>query len=234
MKPEFGTRISALLVVCLFFLAAPARASTITLNLGSLTFDGFITGGSNAFAVENFTGTNFVPDDFPVADAILFKQLTLTLDDGSGLQIINLANLGPGNTSTLTGNPPVALQFATTTTFVSAVLDGQFTASTYVLGGTQSGFLFTPGSTSFSVSLIAAPGDVLVSDAKVISVDGDLQPAPTAVVPEPGTLVLLGTGLAAALRARRKRQEVGVACHADGTAEATNFDQRPFDFTNRP
>jgi hypothetical protein len=210
MQISYRARIGVLLVAGLLFLAAPASAEPFSLGIGAFTFDPFVADdavpgdpGTTAFTVWNFTGPFALFDDFPILDSLTFDQLSLTVDDGSSTQVFKIDDLGPGSTTSLeTGAPLFELQFPDTTIFTSAILEGHFAASTYLLGGTETGSLFTPYSSSFSVGLLGPiPGDGVA-----IVVEGNIQR-----VPEPGTLALIGVGFATlgacrrSIGARRRR-----------------------------
>lgn len=192
-----------------------AGATPITsANAGLFSYDIFlpddITPGTNAFSVANFTGFDALAPDFPLLDPVTFTSLQLVVTDQSSTSYL-IADVGAGlNTTLATGAPPVELQFPSTTLFASAVLSGNVAVKAYKYDdGAGNVGLFTPTG-SFIVTLLASPGDSLIAgvDFGVIALDGTFEPqvpTDTEPVPEPGTLALVGTGIVAALRARRKR-----------------------------
>jgi PEP-CTERM motif-containing protein len=90
------------------------------------------------------------------------------------------------------------------------LLDPQFAASNAVLGH--------PGTLYSAAGYSLDPGDVLTlsPDRRTVSINFSSAPAAdnlriiTAPIPEPGTLVLLGTGAAAALLRRRRVKKPGL------------------------
>lgn len=183
-------------------LVAPSFATPLA--VGVLSFDVFIpsagqTTGVNAFNIYNFTGPVYGPilGEPYAADALSFLDTTLTLNvQGGPPQVINLGTVGPGILLDGSGNPLV--QVPSATSFTSATLQATLSATSFLLSdGTT--FIASP---SVTLNLTPSAGPVLVAGV-------DLQPLfaqpAGAVVPEPGTMILIGSGLAAIGLAWRKR-----------------------------
>src|SRR5204863_8566545 len=75
-------------------LVQPAVTWADTINVGFISFDGFIPGvasapGVNEFSINNFTGDASLggfelPPDFPVLVFVTFKNAALTVNESSG------------------------------------------------------------------------------------------------------------------------------------------------------
>ena len=203
--------------VALVMVASSASASSI--NLGYVSFTSFIPGGgSNTFDVENFSGKLLPGIDFPLFDPVLFTQLHLTVDAGAGPQQFTLADLGPGNLTIESGAPPPAIQFPTDVMFRSVVFDAQIAVKDYLLqdlgidspcAANPAACVFTPFASGISVAFNLTNGVVADGEIAVIVAEGTFSspagqsPAP---VPEPATLVSVGTCLAAAIRSYKKKK----------------------------
>jgi hypothetical protein len=183
----FWRRI-AVLALCLLAAgaAAPARASVI--NLGMFSFVTIDPGGAPiertiGFEIDDYTGEQAIPPDFPVVTAVTFTDLSLTwYADGNHVSI-SLPDTEPGTTT-------AALDLPDTTVITSASLTGVLIPGTFLLAD---GSAWQAESISFVVELLPQSGDALQPgvDLQVIAVEAD------SMVPEPaaGLLVVAGLGL---------------------------------------
>lgn len=179
--------------VALASLASPPPASAVP--IGIVSFDTFIPGpdGLNAFSVANFTGDFSLPPDFPVFGPLAFLNgtLSLTRQDGA-TEIFTAGDVGPG----VFGD---AL-FPDFDLFVSATFSATLSAQDFLLAD---GTTLVAPSNAILVTLLPSAGEFLLpGDFAIIDIDAA---PPTQSVPEPGSLALLGTGLAGLWIASRRR-----------------------------
>ena len=193
--------VSALLAV-FALMPGVARANTITVAIGQISFDNFLPAsppvpGTNAFNLTNFTG------GIPVASPLFFNNSSFSLQPASGNPInVPLGNLGPGPLLDLNGNPLFSLQFADTTTFSSATFAGTLSQTTFLLSNGVTATLI--GSPMISATILPSSGSTLNAgvDFAVLTVTASV---PRTTIPEPGTVLLLGTGLTAAYGLKRRK-----------------------------
>jgi hypothetical protein len=170
-------------VVCLIFLTLQARADIIPIGL--VSFDQLIPGdvgvpGINAFTIANFTGTNSLPPDFPVATDLSFLTTSLQLTgDFSGT--IDTGDIPLGAAS------PASLDFPDTILFTSATFSGTLNITTFVL---SDGRTFVASQPHFSASLLpSSPPDLAAGiDFAVINIDATES---IQAVPEPSSCILV-------------------------------------------
>lgn len=182
------------------------KADANSIAIGLISFDAFIAGapgspGTNAFNITNFTGDPglggfALPPSFPVFSLLTFNNSTLTLAFSNGTsQVISLGSIGPGPLLDPNGNPLAPLQFPDTTVFSSAIFQGTLSLTNFVL---SNGSPFVPLSNFFSVTLLPSSGSSLAAGT-------DFALIQVAPVPEPGTLFLMGSGLAGFWVLKRKK-----------------------------
>ena len=192
----------ALFLVLYALLPASAHANTITIAVGQISFDTFIPAtplvpGTAAFNLINFTGSS------PVTNSVLFNNASFLLTPASGVPLsVSLGSVGPGALLDPSGNPLFGLQFANTTIFSSATFSATLSQSTFLLSNGVTATLI--GSPIISGIILPSSGTSLTpgADFAVLTVTASV---PNTVIPEPGTLVLLGTGLAAAWGSIRRK-----------------------------
>jgi hypothetical protein len=173
-----GSTVCTVLIIVLMGPAFHASGAPLSFNVGVFSFDVLNPGtagtpGQNQFVVNNFTGSNALPPDFPVVNALTLKNVSIDL--GSGL--ISLPDVGPGSVE------PVPLTFLDTMPFASAMFHANIDASQLSLAdGT------TVQLTSNLITAVIAPSQgVDLSpgiDFALITVDGTVvsSPEPSSVV----------------------------------------------------
>lgn len=214
VRSTFRCLLPTLFVLPLLLcVSAPARATTI--SVGMMSFDQFIppvpgdptSVGLNAFNIFNSTGPFAAPFDPSVppnpVDPISLLNANVRLTEvGGSTTDVSIGAIAPGLLDDGAGSPFTALQFPDTTQFTSAVFTATLSTVDFLLSDGNS---FHAASPDLLFTLAAIPGGFLVPNPTdpltLISFDltGEITTAPVAV-PEPGTLFLLGTGLAALFR----------------------------------
>src|SRR5262245_55294665 len=92
-------------IVAVIVMLAPTRA--FALPIGFVSFDAFIPGlddsaGVNLFTIGNLTEGFSLPPDFPVLDAVVLLDVTLTATRSDGTELaFDVGDVGPG----LVGDP---------------------------------------------------------------------------------------------------------------------------------
>jgi hypothetical protein len=138
--------------------------------------------GVNALNVSNFTGGSFVPPDFPITTAITLQNLSLTVVQPGGSQVISLGNLGPGEVQ-----PNLSLQFDSNVVINSVTLEGIFSPTVFQANGIS----YSTSIASILYVLLPSNGDSLQAgiDFGVLEID-----ASSTEVPEPTVLSLFLVG----------------------------------------
>jgi hypothetical protein len=189
--------LAALLFV--LTLALPARATAMSIPVGALVFDTFIPGpdGTNAFFISNLTGGFALPPDFPVASPLVFDSPLLEWIGPAGSPFdFGSVGIGPGN-----HDPELQIQFPDIDAFVSARFTAVLNQAVFTLAD---GRVFQATSTSIAADLVNPAGALAPTDFAILSVDANEITEPLVGVPEPSSVVLLGTALAWSYRRRRK------------------------------
>jgi len=187
----FRGSLRVLLVLIVLGLGT-CLASADTVAVGVLSFDIDNPGATNAFTLYNFTGSNSLAPDFPVADDVTFLGASLTLTDSSGSTANPLGDVGPGSTQLLV---------LASDDFLEADFSATLSETTF---GLSDGTTFQADSDALSVTLLpSSPPDLQAGvDFALITVSGSVVVAPT---PEPPTWLLLLAamlGMAVTIRVR--------------------------------
>lgn len=185
-----------LLAILLWSIFSPMVVHAI--SIGYISFDSSIPGpgGVNTVTINNLTGNpasggSALPPDFPVFDSLFLTNSMVTLSSLSigGSTVVQdflLGDIGPG----FFPDPSGILQFPDTTNFFSATFTATLNQTSFLL---SDGSTFVAASPLVSVTLLPASGSFLVAGSDLALID--VSPVNVAPVPEPGTWLMLGSGL---------------------------------------
>lgn len=187
------------LVSLVVFCAQAASADSIP--IGVVAFNEFIPASSpvpglNTFDIANLTGGLLAPAPGLATVEIFNGSLLLTFSDGS-TQSFAITGLSPF--PLIPGFNPTAI-FSSDTLFLSAVLTGTLDVTFVQLNdGTTTNLVET-----FSATLNPLAGDTFLAPCTFGSTLCAQAPIVAAPVPEPGTIFLLGMGMAVYCVRRQK------------------------------
>jgi hypothetical protein len=172
-----------------------------TLNLGFISFDGFIPGdltspGVNEFSINNLTsdpglGGFSLPPDFPVFSFLTFQNAQLTVEESSGNELFPLGDLSPGTSISDLITASVDVLSATFSATLNQTLFSLADGSTFVADSAQIQAILSPSSGS----------SLAPDDFALITVTGS-----PAAVPEPASWCLLLFGGVPILYWRTRRK----------------------------
>jgi len=161
-----------------------------SINVGFISFDGFIPGSSgstgvNEFSINNFTGDpglggSSLPPDLPVFTFLTIQGAQLSLVEPSGHEVFALGDLAPGTT--------ISDLITASTDILSATLSGTISQTALAL---SDGTTFTAESAAIKATVLpSSPPFLNTTDFALITVSNT-----SATVPEPATwgLLLAGT-----------------------------------------
>jgi hypothetical protein len=177
-------------------LLLPSLGFSSPILLGVLSFDA-VDASSSTVSISNYTGDpasggNALLPDFPVYTPVIFLSSTVTVQEGSSLQVIFLGDLLPGS-HTFPG-----LTFANTLAIASVVLSTTLSSSSLVQAD---GTTLNARTTDLTVQLNPSTGSSLVpGDSGLILAD-----ASSFDVPEPHPILLI-CGAIAVLAGRYRRR----------------------------
>jgi hypothetical protein len=157
-------------------LLAPAAIQAATIPLGVVSFNTLIPSapgspGVNDFEVDNFTGANSLPPDFPASDPVTFLGSSIELFPKIGAPTtIMLGDLAPGTYT------PAALQFSADTLFNSAIFTATLGPASF---GLSDGSTFSPNSLNLMVNLIPSSSASLAAGTDFVLITAsDVSAAP--------------------------------------------------------
>jgi PEP-CTERM motif len=188
-----------LLVAAISVFSAMAFADGVP--VGYLSYD-VTSSNTFQFDITNQTGPNssiFPDTTWPVSNTIFLSSLSLTVNFSNGTTQVFGSSYFTLNSDGISfvGNP-----LSTLNPVSNATLTGAFSTTTFNL---NNGTSVTVGST-FSATLLPSSGTTL-QDQDFVVIYGNTSVATT---PEPESLTLMGTGLAALMAFRRKYLAVGL------------------------
>lgn len=182
---------------CLVSLVFGQAALADTINLGFISFDGFIPGGSaspgvNEFSINNFTGDPALgglalPPDFPAFTLLTFQNARLTLNETSGPEVFDLGDISAGTALSDLITASTDILSATFTATLDQTVLSLADSSTFTAGSAKVEAFLSPSS----------PPLLGAGDFALITVS-----SPEATVPEPASLWLL-LAMAVPLACRR-------------------------------
>lgn len=175
--PRFLVMLAAAAWFATAALASPTPVGIVSLDAPSASAP-----NSVQIDITNLTGANFLPPDFPVSAGLTFGITSVTVSFMSGpADVLTAADFSSDGNGGFDGLTTFDL---TTVDITSIVLDG-------TLSSPYGAMLNGGGTAGVTITLSGAETGLQPGDFAVIYGS----PSSTGVTPEPGTLLLLGSGL---------------------------------------